>query len=74
MGLKRKSPPKQRKLGWGTRRATRLQVSDVGLLLLAQALEKSGRAKEAEAARQQARLVTPDFAAAQRTVDQALGR
>ncbi len=54
-------------------RATRLQVSDVGLLLLAQALEKSGRAKEAEAARQQARLVTPDFAAAQRTVDQALG-
>jgi len=53
-------------------RATRLQVSDVGFLLLAQALEKSGRAKEAEAARQHARLVTPDYAAAQRTVDDVL--
>ena len=54
-------------------RATRLQVSDVGLLLLAQALERSGRTQEAEAARQQARLVSPDLAAAQRSVDNVLG-
>jgi tetratricopeptide (TPR) repeat protein len=54
-------------------RATRLLVSDVGFLLLAQALEKSGRAQEAEAARQQVRLISPDVAAAQRTVDGLLG-
>ncbi len=54
-------------------RATRLQVSDVGLLLLAQALERSGRTQEAEAALQQARLVSPDLAAAQRSVDNVLG-
>jgi tetratricopeptide (TPR) repeat protein len=56
------------------RRSTRLQVSDVGFLLLAQALEKIGRGQEAEAARQQARLVTPDLAAAQRMVDKVLGQ
>ena len=55
-------------------RATRLQVSDVGFLLLAQALDKTGRSKEAETARQQARLITPDFAAAQRAVDTVLGQ
>ncbi len=54
-------------------RATRLQVSDVGFLLLSQALEKSGRAKDAEAARQQAQLISPDMAAAQRTVNNVLG-
>lgn len=55
-------------------RSTRLEVSDVGFLLLAQALEQAGRAKEAEAARQQARLVSPDLNAAQETVDRVLGR
>lgn len=55
-------------------RATHLQVSDVGLLLLAQALEKTGRTKEAEAARQQARLVTPDYNAAERIVNNVLGQ
>ncbi len=54
-------------------RATRLQVSDVGFLLLAQALEQSGRTQEAQAAQQQARLVSPDLAAAQRSVDAVLG-
>jgi hypothetical protein len=46
----------------------------VGFLLLAQALEKIGRAQEADAARNQARLVTPDLAAAQRVVDKVLGQ
>ena len=54
-------------------RATRLQVSDVGFLLLAQALQRSGRTQEAEAALQQARLVSPDLAAAQRSIDNVLG-
>jgi protein O-mannosyl-transferase len=54
------------------KRSTRLQVSDVGFLLLAQALDKAGQANEAEAARAQARLVSPDMAAAQRIVDQVL--
>jgi len=54
-------------------RSTRLQASDVGFLLLAQALERGGRRAEAEAARQQARLVSPDVAAAERTVQQVLG-
>jgi protein O-mannosyl-transferase len=56
------------------RRATRLQVSDVSFLLLAQALENTGRKQEAETARQQARLITPDYAAAQRAVDSVLGK
>ena len=55
-------------------RATRLQVSDVGFLLLAQALEKSGRTQDAEAARRQAQMVSPDMAAAERAVDNVLGR
>ncbi len=55
-------------------RSTRLQVSDVGFLLLAQALEQSGRKPEAEAARQQARLVSPDFAAAERVVSNLIAQ
>ena len=55
-------------------RSTRLQVSDVGFLLLAQALDQAGRAQEAEAALQQARLVSPDLAAARQTVEKVLGR
>jgi tetratricopeptide (TPR) repeat protein len=55
-------------------RSTRLQVSDVGFLLLAQALEQSGRKQEAEAARQQARLVSPDFAAAERVVSNLIAQ
>jgi len=53
-------------------RATHLQVSDVGFLLLAQALDLAGRQQDAEAARQQARLVSPDLAAAQRAVEEVL--
>jgi len=55
-------------------RATRMQVSDVGFLLLAQALDESGRTQEAEAARQQARLITPDFNAAEQQVKDLVGR
>jgi tetratricopeptide (TPR) repeat protein len=55
-------------------RSTRLQVSDVGFLLLAQALDKAGRAKEAAAAKEQARMVTPNLAAAQQTADKILRR
>lgn len=55
-------------------RATHLQVSDIGFLLLAQALDASGRSKEAEAARQQARLVTPDFAAVEQQAKDMVGR
>ena len=54
-------------------RSTQMQVSDIGLLLLAQALDQSGQPKEAEAARQRARLVTPDLAAAQQQAGQLLG-
>ncbi len=55
-------------------RSTRLQVSDVGFLLLAQVLEQSGRTKEADAARQQARSISPNLAAAEQTVANVLGR
>ena len=56
------------------RRSTRLQVSDVGFLLLAQALDKAGRAKEADGARNQARMVSPDLNTAQQMVDRILGQ
>ncbi|HUI83196.1 MAG TPA: tetratricopeptide repeat protein [Candidatus Binatia bacterium] len=55
-------------------RATRLQVSDVGFLLLAQALERMGKKQEAQAARERAKLVTPDLAAAQAAVDRLLAQ
>jgi protein O-mannosyl-transferase len=50
-------------------RAVKLQPSDVGYLLLAQALEQTGRTGEAQAASQQAKFVSQNPAAAQRQVD-----
>src|SRR5208283_932010 len=52
--------------------AVKLQPSDVRYLLLAQALQQSGRASEAQAAEQQAKFVSRDLAAAQRVVDRML--
>ena len=52
--------------------AVRLQPSDVHYLLLAQALEKSGRASEAHTAEQQAKLVSQDIAGAQSAVQRVL--
>ena len=52
--------------------AVKLQPSDVGYLLLAQALEQTGRTSEAQAAERQAKLVSQDFAGAQRAVDSML--
>jgi len=53
-------------------RATQLQPSPVGFLLLAQALEQSGHPQEAQAARQQASLLTQDLAAAEQSVNKLL--
>jgi len=53
-------------------RALRLQASDVSYLLLAQVLEESGRAGEAQAAKQQAAMVSPNMATAQQRVDELL--
>jgi len=50
-------------------RAIKLQASDVGYLLLAQALQQAGRTGEAQTATQQAKFVSQDLAAAQRVVD-----
>jgi tetratricopeptide (TPR) repeat protein len=50
-------------------RAVELQPSDVRYLLLAQALEQSGRTAEAQAAMQQAKFISQNLAAAQRAVD-----
>ena len=53
-------------------RANHLQVSDVGYMLLARALEKGGRQAEADAAREQAKLISPNVDAAQQTADNLL--
>ncbi len=53
-------------------RAVQLQPSDVTLLLLAQALQQSGRVPEAQAARQQATLITQNLATAQERVAKLL--
>src|SRR5271167_4093532 len=53
-------------------RALKLQSSDVGYLLLAQALQQTGRTGEAQAAMQQAKFVSRDLPAAQRVVDRML--
>ena len=53
-------------------RGIELQSSDVGYLLLAQALQQTGRTGEAQAAGQQAKFVSRDLAAAQRVVDRML--
>jgi protein O-mannosyl-transferase len=53
-------------------RAMEVQGSDFGYLLLARALEQSGKKDEAEAATQKARRLSANFAAAQRTADRLL--
>jgi len=55
-------------------RAVKLKPSDVGYLLLAQALEKSGRSSEAQAAAQQAKSLSANLNAAQGAVDNMLAR
>jgi tetratricopeptide (TPR) repeat protein len=50
-------------------RATQIQPSDVAFLLLARALEQSGHSQQAQAARQQANLMSRNPAAAEQTVD-----
>ena len=52
--------------------AIKLQPSDVGYLLLAQALQQSGRSGEAQTAAQQAKFVSRDLTAAQHKVDSLL--
>ena len=53
-------------------RALEIQPSDFGYLLLARALEQSGRKDEAEAATLRARRLSENFAATQRTADRLL--
>jgi protein O-mannosyl-transferase len=53
-------------------RVAQLQPSDVAFLLLAQALEKSGHPQEAEAARQQAKLMTRNLEGAEQVVQRLL--
>jgi tetratricopeptide (TPR) repeat protein len=55
-------------------RAAQIQPSPVGLLLLAQALDQSGRREEAESARRQASMMTENFAAAQQAVNQIMAQ
>jgi tetratricopeptide (TPR) repeat protein len=49
-----------------------VQPTDVPYLLLARALEQSGRAQEAQAARAEAEHVSTDLSQAQQSVDQLL--
>ncbi len=53
-------------------RALKIDPSDFGYLLLAKALEQSGRQQEAQAAIQQARSLSEDFPAAQRKANHLL--
>ena len=53
--------------------AVKLQPSDVGYLLLARALEQSGQASQAEAARAAAQRISRNLAAAQRNVEAIFG-
>jgi len=55
-------------------RAAEVQPSDLGYLLLAKALEQSGRKDEAQAATQQARRLAGNFAETQRTADRLLAQ
>ena len=55
-------------------RAAQIQPSPVGLLLLAQALDLSGRREEAESVRRQASMMTENFAAAQQVVDKIISQ
>lgn len=53
-------------------RALKIEPSDFGYLLLAKALEQSGRQEEAQAATQQARNLSEDFPEAQRKANRLL--
>ena len=55
-------------------RATEMQPSAVGYLLLARALEESGHKQEAQAARQQANLLTQNLEGAEQTVEKLLAQ
>ena len=55
-------------------RAAQIQPNPVGLLLLAQALDQSGRREEAESARRQASMMTENFAAAQQAVNRIMAQ
>ena len=55
-------------------RAMEIQASDFGYLLLARALEQSGRKEEAQAATQQARQRSKNFAETQRVADRLLAK
>jgi tetratricopeptide (TPR) repeat protein len=55
-------------------RATEMQPSAVGYLLLARALEQSGHKQEAQAARQQANLLTQNLDGAEQTVQKLLAQ
>ncbi len=55
-------------------RAVEIESSDVGYVLLAGALEQSGRKDDARRAWQRAERISPDFEAAQREAKQMLGR
>jgi tetratricopeptide (TPR) repeat protein len=55
-------------------RGVEVQPSDVGYLLLAQALDKAGRNQEAETARQQASRVSKNLPEAQKVAEHLLGQ
>ena len=55
-------------------RATEMQPSAVGYLLLARALDESGHKQEAQAARQQANLLTQNLEGAEQTVEKLLAQ
>jgi len=50
-----------------------IQPTDVGYLLLADALERSGRVAEAQAARQRAAEISPDVGEAQKQAEGLIG-
>jgi uncharacterized protein HemY len=51
-----------------------MQPSAVGYLLLARALDESGHKQEAQAARQQANLLTQNLEGAEQTVEKLLAQ
>ena len=56
------------------RAAMKIQATDVGFLLLARALEQSGRPAEAQTAMLQAKALSRNFDEAQRLVEQLLSK
>ena len=55
-------------------RAVDIQPSDVGYVLLAGALEQSGRKDDGHEAMEHARRISPDFEAAQREAERMVGK